>query len=82
MDIRIIDGRRIVNVSRLSLEVQGQYIVGLTDEGKQVLVKRCLDEQEGEKLMDRIEERIKEGTQYGKESIVIDLGDVWYGMPY
>lgn len=71
MDIRIIDERnkRVVNVSRLSLEVQGKYVVGLTDEGKQVLVKGCYDEQEAERLMDRIIAGIKSGTS----DIVINL---------
>lgn len=71
MDIRIIDERnkRVVNVSRLSLEVQGKYVVGLTDEGKQVLVKGCYDEQEAERLMDRIIVGIKSATS----DIVINL---------
>ena len=60
----IIDekNKRVVNVSRLSLEVQGKYVVGLTDEGKQVLVKGCYDEQEAERLMDRIIVGIKSAT--------------------
>lgn len=71
MDIRIIDERnkRVVNVSRLSLEVQGKYVVGLTDEQKQVLVKGCYDEQEAERLMDRIIVGIKSATS----DIVINL---------
>lgn len=82
MDIRIIDGRRIVNVSRLSLEVQEEYVVGLTDEGKEMNVKKCLDEQEANKLMEKIIKRVKEAAQYGKESVVIDLEEIEYEMPY
>ena len=71
MDIRVIDKRRVVNVSRLSLEVQGKYVVGLTDEGKVVNVKGCYDKQEAEKLMDRIIEEICEGVAREEREIII-----------
>ena len=74
MDIRVINSdRKIVNVSRLSLEAQGRYIVGLTDEQKQVLVESCLDEQEAERLMERLIECIREAHKNDDKDILIDI---------
>lgn len=74
MDIRVINSdRKIVNVSRLSLEAQGRYVVGLTDEQKQVLVESCLDEQEAKRLMERLIEDIKESYKKGVNNILIEL---------
>lgn len=74
MDIRIINSdRKIVNVSRLSLEAQGRYVVGLTDEQKQVLVESCLDEQEAERLMERLIEEIAKSHDKGFRDILIVL---------
>ena len=74
MDIRIINkDRKIVNVSRLSLEAQGKYVVGLTDEQKQVLVESCLDEQEAERLMERLIEEIAKSHDKGFRDILIVL---------
>ena len=74
MDIRVINSdRKIVNVSRLSLEAQGKYVVGLTDEQKQVLVESCLDEQEAERLMESLIECIKKAHKKKKKDILIDI---------
>lgn len=74
MDIRVINSdRKIVNVSRLSLEAQGKYVVGLTDEQKQVLVESCLDEQEAERLMERLIEEIAKSHDKGFRDILIVL---------
>lgn len=74
MDIRVINSdRKIVNVSRLSLEAQGKYVVGLTDEQKQVLVESCLDEQEADRLMEKMIEDIKESYKKGVNNILIEL---------
>lgn len=71
MDIRIIDGLRVVNVSRLSLEVQGRYVVGLTEDGKQVNVKTCVDEESANELLNRVITEICRGVSDNKEGIVI-----------
>lgn len=74
MDIRIINkDRKIVNVSRLSLEAQGRYVVGLTDEQRQVLVESCLDEQEAERLMEKMIECIKKAHKNNEKDILIDI---------
>jgi len=75
MDIRIIDekNRRVVNVSRLSLEVRGNTVVGITDEGKLVNVRGCYDEQEAGRLMDRIMERIEDAYQGEWRDLIIKL---------
>ena len=74
MDIRVINSdRKIVNVSRLSLEAQGKYVVGLTDEQKQVLVESCLDEQEAERLMESLIECIKKAHKNNEKDILIDI---------
>lgn len=74
MDIRIINSdRKIVNVSRLSLEAQGRYIVGLTDEQKQVLVESCSDEREAERLMESLIECIKKAHKEEDKDILIDI---------
>lgn len=76
MDIRVINSdRKIVNVSRLSLEAQGKYVVGLTDEQKQVLVESCLDEQEAERLMGIIIECIKRAHKKENKDILIDISE-------
>jgi len=75
MDIRLIDekNRRVVNVSRLSLEVRGNTVVGLTDEGKLVSVKGCYDEQEAGRLMERIMESIEDAYQREMRDLIIKL---------
>lgn len=74
MDIRVINSnRKIVNVSRLSLEAQGRYVVGLTDEQKQVLVESCLDEQEANRLMESLIECIKKAHKEEDKDILIDI---------
>ena len=74
MDIRIINkDRKIVNVSRLSLEAQGRYVVGLTDEQKQVLVESCLGEEEAKRLMESLIECIKKAHKEEDRDILIDI---------
>lgn len=74
MDIRVINSnRKIVNVSRLSLEAQGRYVVGLTDEQKQVLVEICESEKDAERLMESLIECIKKAHKEEDKDILIDI---------
>ena len=77
MDIRVINSdRKIVNVSRLSLEAQGKYVVGLTDEQKQVLVESCESENDAENLMLDLIEEIKQAHKMGKKDLLIAIEEM------
>lgn len=75
MDIRIIikEDNRIINVTNLSIEVQGKYIVGLTADGKQVLIYNCLDEQTANKIMQNIIEAILKANDKGARSVILTI---------
>lgn len=76
MDIRVITrDRRVVNVSRLSLEVQGRYVVGITEEQNRVLVESCGREEEAEEKMKEIIEEIREAHRKGRRDLLIELGE-------
>lgn len=74
MDIRIVEGRRIVNVSEKNLEVQGKYVVGITREGKQVMISECKGEEEAERVMEKIIEAIV-GAHLMKQRDLLIMAD-------
>ena len=80
MDIRIINSKgEIVNATTLSIMVSGSYLIGLTEESKQVLIEACKSEEEAIAYLDGIKEAIKVGCEEQSRSIVIDLEGKEYG---
>lgn len=74
MDIRLINSRRqIINASKLSIMAEGKYIVGLTAEGKQVLIDTCEDEANAKETIDFLIARIDEASESDKGSMVLYL---------
>lgn len=74
MDIRIINSKgEIVNATTLSIMVSGSYLIGLTEDSKQVLIEACRSEEESIAYLDAIKDALKVGYEGKSESILIDL---------
>ena len=73
MDIRVIVGGKVINVSELSLEAQGVYVVGVGAEGNQRVVVRCKEEREAEEVMGRIIEEIRGAHRRKQRDILIEI---------
>ena len=73
MDIRIIDGKQIINATDLDIEIRGKYIVGLTNEKVVKNIKECENEEVAEETMEFIKECIVRGSQKEVRSITIEL---------
>lgn len=78
MDIRIMSKKRgkIVNVSRLSLEAQGRYVVGLTEENNSILIEACENEKKAEEVIGEIIRYIEEGYRRGSKDMLIDIDGI------
>lgn len=75
MDIRVINGEgEIVNVSRMHITKNGQYLVALTEDmQKTITIERCKDEGETAQLLRWIKEAIKSAIEEESNNILIDL---------
>ena len=80
MDIRIINTKgAIVNATTLSITTNGSYLIGLTEDNKQVLIEGCKSDEEAIAYLDGIKEAIKVGCEEQSSSVVIDLEGKEYG---
>lgn len=75
MDIRVINGEgEIVNVSRMHITTNGQYLVALTEDMKSTItIERCKDEEEAKTFLRWIKEAIKCAMEEESDNILIDL---------
>ena len=74
MDIRIINSKgEVVNATTLSIIVNDKYLIGLTEESKQVLIESCKNEEEALAYLDAIKDALKVGQEEESNSILIDL---------
>ena len=75
MDIRIINGEgEIVNVSRMHITVNNQYLIALTEDMKSTItIERCKDEEEATQFLRWIKEAIKCGLEEESDNVLIDL---------
>ena len=75
MDIRVINGEgNVMNVSRMHIGTNGQYLVGLTEDmQKTITIERCKDEEEATQFLRWIKEAIKCGLEEESDNVLIDL---------
>ena len=73
MEIKIIEGRRIIEASRLSMEVRGKNVIGIEEGGRIVNIKGCEREEEAEELMEEIKEAIKRGYKRGRGAMIMEI---------
>lgn len=75
MDIRVINGEgEIVNVSRMHITVNGQYLIALTEDMKgTITIERCKNEEEAKTFLRWIKEAIKCAMEEESDNILIDL---------
>ena len=74
MDIRIINSKGdIINASRLSITTNSRWLIGLTEESKQVLIEDCRNEEEAVAYLDAVKGAIKVGQEEQLGSVLIDL---------
>lgn len=75
MDIRVINGEgEIVNVSRMHIAVNGQYLIALTEDMKSTItIERCKNEEEAKTFLRWIKEAIKCAMEEESDNILIDL---------
>lgn len=75
MDIRVIDGEgNVINVSRMHIKTNGQYLVALTEDMKSTItIERCKDEGEATQFLRWIKEAIKCSLEEESDNVLIDL---------
>lgn len=74
MDIRIINGEgKIMNVSRMHMEVTGEYLIGLTEDMQQVVIERCRSNEEAVGYLDGIKDAIKVAIEEDTDNVLVDL---------
>lgn len=75
MDIRVINGGgNVINVSRMHISTNWQYLVALTEDMKSTItIERCKDEEEAKTFLRWIKEAIKCGLEEESDNILIDL---------
>jgi ArsR family metal-binding transcriptional regulator len=75
MDIRVINGEgEIVNVSRMHITVNNQYLIALTEDMKSTItIERCKDEEEATQFLRWIKEAIKCAMEEESDNVLIDL---------
>lgn len=73
MEIRIVEGRRIMNVSRIEMKVEGKYIIGIEEGGRVIRISERESEERAKEEMGRIIEEIREGISMRRKEILIDI---------
>lgn len=72
MDIRVINkNKEIVNVSRLSITVQGKWLIGLTERGETVRIEEYESKEEAQDRLEAFGMAIEAAMENKQENVLI-----------
>lgn len=74
MDIRFVNkAGNIINATNLSILRSGNFLIGMNDRGKQIVIQDCKNEEEAIEEIKRVTKIIESEVLTESENVLIDL---------